>query len=453
LALINQPTPISVLVEMLRISYEECLKAVQRWCRANLVLGCTQSASNKTENLYSYDHETKKIVALECLPGVLESPDKIAHLVYDFLLKTAQYDWLTLTGHLTTALELSNWVNIPAENGRFLRQLIEMIKTEGPPVGQVNDWLFVNGVPPAIQAQYLGYSLHCKFGEEERVVRKAESWIGALSNYAISSDKEARAIAMPLAHFCKHLRESAHSIYIQCLTYIQQLHQRYSEDGQLAGIYAAALAAGASVDVRDSIARNTEGELDALKHRYRTIDTIADEAAWNLMLLVMHHSRHGIAAHALPCLAKLKEYDSGEKSSHRIAEIRCTAIYILMASQDGDTVGTISLVEDARDILRRFADDKRIACNFVQIVGHSASLHIELPDLLMERIADIRGVLSRYPEDSEIRDKVRKSLEVLRVAGFGASMVSRGNYSLRKAIGNEIRSLFEILDKPVDSRT
>jgi AAA+ ATPase superfamily predicted ATPase len=451
LALINQPTPIVVLVEMLGISYEECLKAVQRWCKGNLVLACTQSASKNTQNLYSYDHETKKIVALECLPSVLESPDKIAHLAYDFLLKTAQYDWLTLTGHLTTALELSNWVGIPAENGTFLKQLIEMIKTERPPVGQVNDWLFVNGVPPAIQAQYLGYSLHCQFGPTGRVISAAESWIRTLSNYDISSDKEARALALPLAHLCQHLWNTTNPLYIEFLTELRLLHQRFPENGELAGTYSIALAAGARVHVRDSIVRNTEAELSELKRRYPEISSIAESIALNLMYLAEHHRRSGKVELALECLSKLKDIDSEPRSSRRIAEIRSAAIFYLMSSEAKNTFDTSGFVAEERDIFRRFPKSTPIGSDFAGIIGHSASLSFENLDMLRERIIDLRNILSAHPGNSQIVKEIKRSLEMLRVVGMGTYMVDSGNDAVHTAISSEIRNLFEILGKHVDS--
>jgi AAA+ ATPase superfamily predicted ATPase len=454
LALINQPAPISVLVEMLGISYEECLKAVQRWCKSNLVLVRTGSASKKTENLYSYDHETKKIVALECLPGVLESPDKIAHLVYDFILKTAQYDWLTLSGHLTTALELSNWVGTPAENGRFLRQLVEMIKTERPPEDQVNDWLFVNGVAPAIQAQYLACSLHCQFGQTGGVISAAESWIRTLSNYDISSEKEARALALPLAHFCQHLRDTANPLYIEFLTAIRQLHQRFPKNGELAGTYATALAAGAHVHAPDSIVRNTEAELSGLKRRYPEVSSIPENIALNLVYLADHHRRGGETDLALECLSKLKDIDSEQKSSRRIAEIRSTAIYCLTcgeANKDNNKFDASGLVAEARDIFRRFPDSPVIGRNFTDIVGHSALLSFEKLDMLREGISDLRNILSAHSGNSRIVEKIKRSLEKLRVVGMGTYMVDSGNDAVHKAIASEIRSLFDVLDKHAES--
>jgi hypothetical protein len=454
LALINQPTPISVLVEMLGISYEECLKAVQRWCKGNLVLVCTQSTSKKTENLYSYDHETKKIVALECLPGVLESPDKIARLVYDFLLKTAQYDWLTLSGHLTTALELSNWVSIPAENGRLLRQLIEMIKTERPPEGQVNDWLFVDGVAPAIQAQYLAYSLNCQFGAIGRVTEAAESWIKTLGSYDISSDKEARALALSLARFCQRLWNTANPLYIEFLTAIRRLHEKFREDGELAGTYAVALAAGAHVHVEDSIVRNTEAELSDLKRRYPEVFSIAHGIALNLMYLAEHHRKGAKMELALECLSKLKDIDSEQQSSRKIAEIRSAAIFYLVSWEGkklNSTFDPSGNLAEERDIFRRFPESTLIGKTFAQIVGHSAALSFDKLDKLRDGIIDLRSILSSHSGNSQIVKEIKRSLGVIRAVGIGTHMFDCGKDAEHEAIASEIGKLARILEKHLES--
>jgi hypothetical protein len=218
----------------------------------------------------------------------------------------------------------------------------------------------------------------------------------------------------------------------------------FPETGKLAGIYAVALAAGARVDVRDSIARNTEGELSDLKRRYPEVASMAESAALNLMLLAERHRRDGKAELVLECLSKLKDIDCKQGSSRRIAEIRSGAIFYLMSSEAEEMFDASGLVGEERDIFLpcRFPESTLIASYFVGTVKQSACLSVERLDLLRELVSYLQEVFSAHSGNSEIIGQIKKRWTCFEWRGLEPSWWTAATMSCTNPLA-EIRSLFE----------
>jgi hypothetical protein len=417
LALLNQPIPVRVLCEIVGVAYENCLQTIQKWSRTNLLLAQVEVDSKEHHSFYAFDHETKRLVVLNSLRDLLESPSADARGLYDYLLRTLQRDWLPFSTHITTALEISKDppLNISPAEDALLKQLLEMAKTEKAPTVATNShWTLVDTLPPATLGQYLAFCLHCDFGDEEIVLKTIKHWIRGLPENELGSKPEATATAAALTHVCQHLRGPSLESYLAALARIRKIYDAFPLDIGLAGLYSVALATGAHVWAPNAIFRETNRELKNLINKFPQANGIRESASLYAYYISHYYDVRGDMTKALAQLSHLSEIYSSTEPTQRQAEIRCRAVNRLLVSQSrpGMSEG-LGLLDDLRAIYARFSNSPLIAEDLAEALFFCVGYVEERPELAKSYYQDLKQIYSHFPKQVKIVYQVSNGATIL----------------------------------------
>jgi hypothetical protein len=413
LALADRPMSVQGLTACFGSTYAECRKMLQKWSRDNFVLRNIRSADDPDEvQMYTYDHDMKRAVALDQLPAEIGDSKEVAETLYAFFLKNFGGNQPGFARFLGAAIAVSEKAGVSASQRTEIGELITLIDAGRAPD---RPWRLSPHLPKNLSIHYLAYSLHAAYGDRKEILEA----ISQMSWDLPTIKSEALASTSGVVHIMAHLKpsDSERGIYLRLLDIVRSAYEQFGRSEPFSALLSRGLAAYPSVfGKHDEI---YSSELVELTKRFPSNEEIA--ACWAQMLAreIIPSANRGekiSAAEALPKVEQLNEIRDRFPNSLRFAEASGTISRVLAGAR-------IDMTDD--QILAMFGDLRGLQAKHPQSISLAEDLAEALvrnsPDLWRGGpnhklvLAEMRSLRSRYPNERRIAKSLLNAVEVARM--------------------------------------
>jgi DNA-binding Lrp family transcriptional regulator/GTPase SAR1 family protein len=402
LALLGRPVSIQVIAAHLGLSYSECRKRLQAWSRDNFVLQSSVLIDETGKiHLYSYDHDNKKAIALSHLPDELGDTSRLAKDLYSFLLRNWNSPSPGFSNLLSAPLSICEHANVARQSEiEELKTLTTMIESGVSPSNR--PWIGPQYLRGNVLIHYLGYSLHCRYGERTEIL----DWISRRPRDIPSQQSEALAWLFGLAHLTQHLKDSdaEKTVYKELLTEIRQCNSRYDRSESFDRVLCAAL--GKYPYVMAELDESISTEFAELANKYPNNPKINSNWCQFLAAEIILTSKKLPADASLDRVEKIKDALRKFPEAMNIAQYLGASISMIVAAGSRFPHQTrLSLIDNARSLRLRFPASVWVAQSLGRALANSFGLFVWEVNGIKRTLSEIRQLCSDFPSDKEF-DKI-----------------------------------------------
>lgn len=411
LALVDRPMSVQALAGCFSLSYEECRKRLQKWSLDNFVLRSTKLPDEFNQiPFYTYDHDSKRMVALKHLPAELGDARRVAETLYAFLLRNFGSNEPGFAKFLSMSEAMSEHAGAPADQRAEISDLVALINTGRPPGNK--PWRFDGQLPENAQIHFLAYSMHTGYGDREEILKA----VARISMEVPNVESEALARASGIAHIVQHLHHSelGPDFYLKLLRYVQAASDKFDRSEPFSFLLSKVLSTYSYVCGEDDESKVLE--LADLMRRFPWSARIAGAWAQMIQLDIFIQSKGGKQVDArvvLPKLDQLRELRERFPKSFEVATFSGTALWLLADAQ-------IKLTDEQRFSI--LADLRILQANHTESISLAEELAFALwrisPDFWSQEprrvecvLAEMRSLRSRYPNERGVLRPLRDALE------------------------------------------